>query len=70
MSVPSSSMPSPEARREQFDRLKRSHELVGLEEAVKHLRYSINLMIEHEKRLQTRAELIKKMKLHSERDCR
>jgi hypothetical protein len=55
-----SSMPSVEARHEQADRLKRSQELAALEDAVRHTRYSINLMIDHEKKLQTRIALIQK----------
>jgi hypothetical protein len=56
----SASMPSLQARAELGEKLDRSQELVAVEEAVRHTRYSINLLIEHEKKLLTRAELIKK----------
>lgn len=41
-------------------RIKKSRELEGLEDAIRHTRYSINILTDHEKRMQKRAEEIRK----------
>jgi hypothetical protein len=40
--------------------MKKNQELASLEDGIRHTRYSINTLIDHEKRMQKRAEEIRK----------
>jgi hypothetical protein len=55
-----SSMPSIEARQDQDERLKRSEELVQVEQAIRSLDFVLLLLKEKRKALQKRVDLIQK----------